>query len=45
MEMSRLMPQVHQEINCLGGDPHVGEELHAEATSEGWMVSSVSHAA
>lgn len=45
LQVIRLMSDLPKRIHNLWGDAHVCQEIHAEANSSGWTVSSVSHAA
>ena len=44
-EMDRIVSQGLQERSRLGRDAHVSQEFHRPAGSNGWTVSSASHAA
>jgi hypothetical protein len=41
LEMNRLMSETLKEVDRARGNAHARQELHAEACSKGWMVSSV----
>ncbi len=45
LKVNRCMSNMLKEVHYSWGDAHVCQEGHAEASSSGWTVSSVSHAA